>query len=120
MILKNEYFDETKDPIFTIETLESIKTYKIYLDGRVEGFGEKVKILNRIPTVCTQKTVMSEHDVFLDVAKAIAKVIKNNGWKLKTFYSDTESKSLHSDSEQEETLYKGLTTIFSPSLSEEK
>ena len=120
MILKNEYFDETKDPIFTIETLKSGKTYKIYLDGRVEGFGEKVKIFNRVPMVCNQKTNMSDHDIFLSVSKAFAEVIENSGWDIDTFYSDTESKSLYSESEQEEVLYKGLATIFSPSLSEKK
>ncbi len=120
MILKSEYYDETKDPIFTIKTLESNKTYKIYLDGRVEGFGEKVKIFNRIPTVCSSKRVMSNYDILLGTAKAFAKVIKDNGWQIETFYSDTESKSLHSDSEQEEILYKGSAIIFSPSSSEEK
>jgi len=29
MLVKNEYYDETKDPIFTIETMETGKTYSV-------------------------------------------------------------------------------------------
>jgi len=115
MLLKTEYFDETKDPIFTIEAIESDKTYKIYLDGRVEGFGEKIKIHNRIPMVCGQKENMNEHDVFLSMSKAFSDVIENFGWQTETFYSNTKSKSLHLSGEQEETLYRGSSIIFSPS-----
>ena len=120
MLLKTEYFDETKDPIFTIATLETNKTYKIYLDGRVEGFGEKVKIYNRIPMVCDQKMVMSDYDIFLSVSRALAKVIENFGWQIDTFYSDVKSKSLHSSEEQGETVYRGSSIIFSSASSDEK
>jgi len=120
MLVKNEYYDETKDPIFTIETMETGKTYKIYIDGRVKGFGEKVKIFNRIPMVCGQKVNMNEHDILLSVSKALAEVIENFGWQSETFYSDVKSRSLHSSKSQEETVYLGSSIIFSPESSDEK
>lgn len=109
-----------EDPIFTIKTEETNKEYKIYLDGMVEGFGEKVHIVNRIPSTISTEVAHTEHDILLSMAKALSKLIKDYCWSTETFYSNTESKSLHSDSEQANILYRGLATILSPSLSEEK
>jgi len=118
--MENAIFDENKDPIFEITTLETGKHIKIYLDGRVEGFGEEISIFNLIPSVWNGKAVRAKHDILLAASKSLAKIITDDGWKIETFYSDVESKSFNSSGEQDETLYSVKETFFSSASLEEK
>ena len=118
--MEDRNFDENLDPIFEIQTLDTGKNIKIYLDGRVDGFGEEIKVFNLIPAVCDSKRARSNHDILLNTAKALAKVITDNGWDLNTFYSDTELKSFASSGEHSDTKYFVKRTFFSSSSSPEK
>lgn len=50
-----------KDPIF--EILDNGKHYKIWADGRVEGFSENAIISNAIPVVLDYVFVRARHDL---------------------------------------------------------
>ena len=113
-------FDISKEPVFQITTLETNKKINIYFDGRVEGFGEKIRIFNLIPSIDAGRTARAKHNLLLEMAKALAEVIANNDdGGVDKFLTGIENKCFYG-SEQGEGLNSVSDVFFSSDSVEEK
>lgn len=104
-----------ENPIFIIKTSETNKTYKIYLDGNVEGFDEDVYISNFVPSIISREQAIIKHNLLVDMVNQQSKFIENNGWNTGYFYSTKELKSIFDGSLQGEKLYS-FNTVHKASI----
>lgn len=118
--IDQEYeFDSSKEPIFEITTLESNKKIAIYYDGRVEGFGENIRVFNLIPAIDAANVARAKHDLILEMVKASAKIIVDNGGTPDRYLKDVDNCIVYG-SEQTEGLNIVRGEFFSHSSVEEK
>ena len=68
-------------PIFIITTSETNKTYKIYLNGTVEGFDEDVHISNFVPSIISREQAIVKHNLLIDMVNQQSSFIKEHGWE---------------------------------------
>jgi len=78
-------------PIFKVTCENTNKVYKIYEDGKVEGFGENIRIQNYIPSRMIDQENALKHDILLHLTKNLADTISEFGFTPENIYSNYDS-----------------------------